>query len=65
MHMITAFIPNLFGEVREYPPTGPEILITLGIYGLGALIITVLYKIAVSVEKKREESFELNGAVTG
>jgi Ni/Fe-hydrogenase subunit HybB-like protein len=52
--VVAAFIPNPFGQVREYPPTGREILITLGIYGVGALIITLLYKIVVSVEKKRE-----------
>jgi Ni/Fe-hydrogenase subunit HybB-like protein len=51
--VVAAFIPNPFGQVREYPPTGREILITLGIYGVGALIITLLYKIVVSVEKKR------------
>ena len=50
--VVAAFIPNPFNEIREYPPTAPEIMITLGIYCLGALIITVLYRIAIAVEKE-------------
>jgi Ni/Fe-hydrogenase subunit HybB-like protein len=52
--VVAAFIPNPFGEITEYPPTGREILITLGIYAVGAIIITLLYKIVVGIEKKRE-----------
>jgi len=53
--VVAAFIPNPFGQVKEYPPTGPEMLIALGIYGVGALIVTLLYKIAVSIEIKKGE----------
>jgi len=58
--VVAAFIPNPFGQIKEYPPTGPEIMITLGIYGLGALIITLLYKITASVEKTGERSLLVN-----
>ena len=49
--VITGFIPNPVGDVVEYWPTIPEALIALSIWALGFLIITVLYKIAVTVRK--------------
>ncbi len=50
--VVTGFIPNPLGEVVEYWPTLPEALITLGIYAIGFLILTGLYKIAVSVREE-------------
>jgi Ni/Fe-hydrogenase subunit HybB-like protein len=38
------------GEVFEYVPTSTEILVSLGIWALGALIFTVLAKIAIPIE---------------
>ena len=49
--VITGFIPNPVGEVVEYWPTIPEALIALAIWALGFLIITVLYKIAITIRK--------------
>ncbi len=49
--VITGFIPNPMGKVVEYWPTLPEMLISVGIYAIGALILTVLYKVAVSVRE--------------
>lgn len=46
------FVPNPLHEVNEYAPTVPEIIITLGIYAIGALILTVLYKMAVGVKEE-------------
>jgi len=50
--VVTGFVPNPMGEVVEYSPSGPEVMITLGIYALGFLVLTVLYKIALTVRKK-------------
>jgi molybdopterin-containing oxidoreductase family membrane subunit len=47
--------------VADYAPTLPEVLISLGIYAAGALILTLLYKIVLSV---REESDGLGPATT-
>jgi molybdopterin-containing oxidoreductase family membrane subunit len=47
--IIVGFIPSPMHSVTEYWPTLPEALITLGIYGIGALLITGFYKIATSV----------------
>jgi Ni/Fe-hydrogenase subunit HybB-like protein len=47
--IVTGFIPNPLGAVTEYWPTFPEAMIAVGVYGIGIMIITVLYKIALSV----------------
>ncbi|MGA2146655.1 MAG: sulfate reduction electron transfer complex DsrMKJOP subunit DsrP [Bryobacteraceae bacterium] len=49
--IVAAFVPSPLGAVTEYAPTLPEILIVLGIWAVGALILTVLYKIALSVRE--------------
>jgi len=46
------FVPNPFGKITEYWPTAPEALITLGIWAMGFLILSILYKIAVSVKEE-------------
>jgi Ni/Fe-hydrogenase subunit HybB-like protein len=46
------FVPNPLHEVNEYAPTMPEIGITLGVYAIGALVLTVLYKMAVGVKEE-------------
>jgi molybdopterin-containing oxidoreductase family membrane subunit len=50
--VITGFVPNPFGHVVEYWPTGPETLIALGIYALGGIVLTVLFKIAIGVREE-------------
>lgn len=46
------FVPNPMHHVNEYAPSIPEITITLGVYGIGALILTVLYKMGISVKEE-------------
>ncbi|MBU8932613.1 MAG: polysulfide reductase NrfD [candidate division Zixibacteria bacterium] len=50
--IITGFVPNPMGAVVEYSPTMPEVMITLGVYAVGALLVTVLYKIALGVRRQ-------------
>jgi Ni/Fe-hydrogenase subunit HybB-like protein len=50
--VVGGFIPNPFETVTEYSPTAPELMITLGVYGIGFLVLTVLYKVAVSVKQE-------------
>ena len=52
--VVTGFIPSALGRVFEYSPTGPEIAITLAIWAMGFLILTVLYKIGISVKEEVE-----------
>ncbi len=45
------FTPTPFETITPYRPTVPELLISLGIWATGFLIMTVLFKIAVSVKE--------------
>ncbi len=47
--VVTGFVPSPLGVVTQYLPTLREVLITLGIYALGALMITGFYHIALAV----------------
>jgi molybdopterin-containing oxidoreductase family membrane subunit len=47
--VVTGFVPSPLGHVTAYVPTLAEISIGLGIYGFGALLVTIFYKIALSV----------------
>jgi Ni/Fe-hydrogenase subunit HybB-like protein len=46
------FVPSPLHHVTEYAPTFPEILITLGVYGAGFLVLTLLYKMAIGVKEE-------------
>ena len=50
--VIGGFIPNPFERVFEYWPTTPEILISVGVWATGFFILSVLYKIVVSVKEE-------------
>jgi molybdopterin-containing oxidoreductase family membrane subunit len=49
--VVPGFIPSPLGEISFYSPTIPEILITKGVWSVGFLIITILFKIATSVKE--------------
>jgi len=53
--IVGGFIPSPFATVHEYAPTVREVLIALGVYGIGALVLTVLYKIALGVREELEQ----------
>ncbi|MGD9044832.1 MAG: polysulfide reductase NrfD [Desulfobacterales bacterium] len=46
------FTPSPLHEVNEYIPSLPEIGIALGVWAMGFLILTALFKIAVSVKEE-------------
>jgi molybdopterin-containing oxidoreductase family membrane subunit len=50
--VVGGFIPNPFDRVFEYWPTAPEIFITLGVWATGFFVLTILYKIAISVKEE-------------
>lgn len=52
--VLAGFIPNPVKRVTEYAPTMPEIFISMGIWAVGALILTILYKMVVSVKLESE-----------
>ncbi len=44
------FTPGTLGEIYEYVPTSLEVYVTLGIWATGALIYTILAKIAIPID---------------
>jgi molybdopterin-containing oxidoreductase family membrane subunit len=46
------FTPNPFDAITPYAPSLAEILIGLGVYGIGALIVSLLWKIALDIKKE-------------
>jgi molybdopterin-containing oxidoreductase family membrane subunit len=50
--IIGGFNPNPFERIIHYWPTFPEVVITLGVWATGFFILTVLYKIAVSIKEE-------------
>ncbi len=51
--IIPGFIPGPWGKIVEYSPTWVEILVTIGIWAMGAFIFTILAKVAIAIETKR------------
>jgi molybdopterin-containing oxidoreductase family membrane subunit len=52
--IVGGFAPNPFEQPVSYWPTIPEFLITIGVWAIGFLVLTILYKIAVSVKREAE-----------
>ncbi|MEW6235070.1 MAG: sulfate reduction electron transfer complex DsrMKJOP subunit DsrP [Candidatus Omnitrophota bacterium] len=50
--VVAGFVPSPVGNVTEYWPTAPELMISLGVWAIGFLILTVLYKIALTVREE-------------
>jgi len=47
--VIPGFVPDTLGEIYEYGPTVPEVLISMGVWATGALIYTLLLKFAIPI----------------
>ncbi|BDQ33951.1 sulfate reduction electron transfer complex DsrMKJOP subunit DsrP [Pseudodesulfovibrio portus] len=54
--VIGGFTPNPFHAITPYWPTGKELLVSMMVYAIGALIVTVLFKIATSVKEEMGHS---------
>lgn len=52
--VVTGFVPNPLGHITDYSPTGIEIAITAGVYAIGFLMLTFIYKIVVSVRERMQ-----------
>lgn len=50
--VVGGFVPNMFETVTEYWPTLPETIITIGVWAIGFLVLTVLYKVAIAVREE-------------
>ena len=54
--VVAGFVPNPMGRVSEYAPSSSEVLITLGIYAFGGLVLTVLYRMALHVRTQETQT---------
>ena len=50
--IVGGFVPSPLGHVTSYVPTLPELAITLAIWAVGFLLITVFYKVALAVREE-------------
>ncbi len=53
--LIGGFTPNPFNEITTYWPTGKELTVSLMIYAIGALVLTILYKVATDIKRDLNE----------
>lgn len=60
--LIGGFTPDMFGTFTPYMPTFSEAAITLGVYAIGALVLSLLWKIALCVKKEAGSFPELEKA---
>lgn len=51
--IVPGFVPTPLGEVLEYSPTHVEVIISLGIWSFGFLVMTLLAKAAIAIETGR------------
>lgn len=47
--VVPGFTPSVLGEIYEYDPTMNEFLVGLGIFGVGALLFTLMSRVAIRV----------------
>lgn len=52
--VLGGFVPNAFGLVTEYVPTVTELTIIMGVYAIGLLTLTILYKVVIGVREQTE-----------
>ena len=50
--LIGGFTPNTFDQITVYSPSIAELTIGLGIYAVGALVLSLLWKIALDVKRE-------------
>ncbi len=50
--IVGGFVPSPLGSVTRYAPTLPEWSIAAGIWAVGALLITVFYRIVISIREE-------------
>ena len=49
--LIGGFTPNMYETITPYMPTGIEITVAIGVYAIGAFVLSLLWKIALSIKR--------------
>ncbi|MEW6585297.1 MAG: sulfate reduction electron transfer complex DsrMKJOP subunit DsrP [Nitrospirota bacterium] len=50
--VVGGFVPNPMEKITEYWPTLPETIISIAVWAVGFLVLTILYKIAISIKEE-------------
>ncbi|MCJ7627453.1 MAG: hypothetical protein MUO50_03595, partial [Longimicrobiales bacterium] len=50
--VVAGFVPAPLGRITDYSPSGVEIAITVGVYAIGFMMLTLIYKIVVNVRER-------------
>jgi molybdopterin-containing oxidoreductase family membrane subunit len=53
--ILGGFVPSPLQDIVQYTPTATEIFVTLGIWGIGILLLTLLLKVFVAVKMENEQ----------
>jgi Ni/Fe-hydrogenase subunit HybB-like protein len=56
--VVSGFMPSPLGAITRYVPTVPEMLISLAVWAIGALMVTIFYKITLAVREGTETWME-------
>jgi len=54
--IVPGLVPSPMGEITSYSPSNVELLITVGVVGLGMFVVTILLKPALIIEKEYEDN---------
>jgi molybdopterin-containing oxidoreductase family membrane subunit len=49
--VVPGYTPSVLGEIYPYYPTSNEVLVGVGILGVGALLFTLMSRVAINVAK--------------
>jgi molybdopterin-containing oxidoreductase family membrane subunit len=52
--VVTGFVPNPLGRITDYSPSGVEVAVTVGVYAIGFMMLTLIYKIVVNVRERMQ-----------
>ena len=52
--VVTGFVPNPMGRITDYSPSGVEVAVTVGVYAIGFMMLTLIYKIVVNVRERMQ-----------
>lgn len=58
--IVPGLVPSPMGEIISYAPSKVELLITIGVVGLGMFVVTMLLKPALIIEKRYEDRHGLH-----
>jgi len=50
--VVTGFVPTPLGRITDYSPSGVEVAVTVGVYAIGFMMLTMIYKIVVNVRER-------------